>query len=498
MYKVLLVEDEEILREGVSEELETMGVFAVDTAANGVEALERTAECPYDAIIMDIRMPKMDGMELLKALHEAKNDAVKVIMSGYADFHYAQKGIEYGVADYVVKPLPPDRICSMGEKIHAMLQERQEKNEQEALLRVKAEGYTPIWGDMIFTRMVNGEYSGEETENRLRAHDMVFGEDPITVVLLYPVKEGERPGAEEGAVFRISADTVAVVLQKEEDAAVEFARQYAETCGGIICAVGSEQTGSERLKEAYMNAEEALRYAQLMERSGVIRNGDVKSSGSNIFLDELELRMLLALAKKEELKEWVGRLFEEIPLEASRQEYYSLAIYIAMVCQKNVRRLSAEKASIVIDYENVLKLRTRKEMRVWMEALVDTACDQIRGNARHRSALEVEKTKTYIDEHLSEDISMTALAKNAYLSPNYLGKLFYEKLGMSISEYINMRRMERACELIRCGNAKIYEIAEMVGIRDPNYFSSIFKKVIGVSPKEYKSFVGAQEREERL
>ena len=191
-------------------------------------------------------------------------------------------------------------------------------------------------------------------------------------------------------------------------------------------------------------------------------------------------------------------MFEEIPENASPQDYYSLAIYIAMLCQNNVRKLSAERAHMSVDYEAVLRMRTRKEIKAWVGRLLDMACDQLAGNTRQRGLLEVEKTKTYIDEHLSEDISMADLAKNAYLSPNYLGKIFMEKVGMSISEYINMRRIERACELIRQGNAKIYEIAEMVGIRDPNYFSALFKKIQGLSPSEYKSLIGTQEREKKV
>ena len=198
------------------------------------------------------------------------------------------------------------------------------------------------------------------------------------------------------------------------------------------------------------------------------------------------------------LKYHLFSLYEEIPLTASRQDYYSLAIYIAMLCQNNVRKLSAEKANMIVDFEDVLRERSLKGIKTWTAKIIETACEQVSDNTRQRSILEVEKTKAYIDEHLSEDISMSDLAKHAYLSPNYLGKIFYEKLGMSVSEYINMRRIERACELIRSGNAKIYEIAEMVGIRDPNYFSSLFKKIVGIAPKEYKSLVGAQERSKKI
>ena len=495
MYKLLIAEDEAILREGVREELTEMGLFEIDTACNGVEALTMATAKDYDAILLDIRMPKMDGMELLEKLQAAGNDSIKFIMSGYAEFDYAQKGIKFGVSDYIVKPLTPDKICCIGEKIYQMIEQKRAEDHQVEMLKEKVEDSRPVWGDMILSRMVNGEYGGEEAEERLSARGIVFPSESIRLLLLHPVAEHERPRT-DCPMFRISTNTVAIVSDKAEQAVMQFAEHYAETHpGGVICAVSGEQTGSERLKDAYSDAEEALRYAQLMEKTGLVRYSDVKSSGSNIFIDELEFRMQLALIKKDGLQLWLERMFEEIPENASPQDYYSLAIYIAMLCQNNVRKLSAERAHMSVDYEAVLRMRTRKEIKAWVGKLLDMACDQLAGSTRQRGLLEVEKTKTYIDEHLSEDISMADLAKNAYLSPNYLGKIFMEKVGMSISEYINMRRIERACELIRQGNAKIYEIAEMVGIRDPNYFSALFKKIQGLSPSEYKSLIGTQERE---
>ena len=499
MYKLLLAEDEIILREGVSEEIAEMGLFTVDTASNGEEAFEMAQRTDYDAIILDIKMPKMDGMQLLKKLNDIQNESVKIIMSGYADFHYAKKGIEYGVADYVVKPLAPEKIREVGQKLFNTIDRKRRESEQVELLKAKLNDSKPIRTDMIFCRMVNNEYNGAETEAKLRSEGITFEEGQLRVLLLYPLKEDERPDTERIS-FKITADTAAIVFTGDEAEIEDFAKSYCDEYADkqMICAISDDQSGEERLKEAYMNAEEALRYAQLLEKTGVIHCGDVKSSGSNIFLDELEFKMMLGLSKKDELQNWINQMYEEIPLTASRQDYYSLAIYIAMLCQNNVRKLSAEKANMIVDFEDVLRERSLKGIKTWTAKIIETACEQVSDNTRQRSILEVEKTKAYIDEHLSEDISMSDLAKHAYLSPNYLGKIFYEKLGMSVSEYINMRRIERACELIRSGNAKIYEIAEMVGIRDPNYFSSLFKKIVGIAPKEYKSLVGAQERSKKI
>ena len=496
MSRVLIVEDEIILREGISEELSRCGDFQVDTAADGIEALERVRDTDYDAIIMDIRMPRMGGMELLRRLAEQGNDAVKFIVSGYADFNYAQKAIEFGVAEYIVKPMTPDKIRSTGQKLQELIESKRREHSRVAQMREEVDKSRPVMKDMLFSRIVRGEYDGAEAEQRLAESGVAFpAEAAVCMVLLYPVSE-DAPLHIGQPYFHPSVDTVAVAFSDGEDAAVRFAGEIGAKYEEIICAVGNEQIGEDRLRMAYLSADEALRYAQLMERRGVIRCADVKTSGSNFFLDELEFRVLLATGKEKELVAWVNRVFDELPLEVSRQDYCSLAIYIATLCQSNMSWFSPDKKAMPVTYEQVFRMRSRREIMAWVEQILLTACQQVGGNNRKRGALEVEKTKTYIDQHLSENITVGDLARSAYLSPNYLGKIFYEKLGMSISEYINRRRMERACELIRSGDAKIYEIAEQVGVHDPNYFSALFKKSIGISPKEYKNLVGTVDEEQ--
>ena len=502
MYKVLVAEDEAILREGVSEELTETGLFVVDTAINGQEALKLALDNRYDAMILDIRMPKVDGMELLKKLYEEKDEAIKVIMSGYTDFGYAKKGIEYGIADYVVKPLSPDGIRRMGKKLFTMIEAKEKKKQHLELLEAEVEDNRFALRDMMFYRIINGEYEGEAIAEMLAAQGIVLGDDGIYIVLVHHIGEVDGLLQDMGAyMFRITADIVALVLKTDEEprAMERLLHELLAVSGeDAICAVGEEYSGVEHLQDAYITADEALKYALLLGKTGIIWYSDIKSNGSNIYLDEMEFRSLLGLLKEKELIRWVDRLFEDIPLNAARQDYYSLALYIAMLCQNNVRRLSAEKVSMVLNYENVLKARTLQKIKAWTFDVIATACREINENTWRRSALEVEKTKQYIEEHLSEDISMGRLAKNVYLSQNYLGRLFIEKIGLSISEYINRRRIERACELMRDGDALICEIADTVGIHDPNYFSLLFKKIMGIAPKEYKSRAAAQERVRNL
>ena len=107
MYKILVVEDEKILRDGIYEEFDSMGIFEISSASNGLEALEMLRQQTFDGIVLDIKMPKMDGLELLSQMSKENISPVKIVISGYDEFEYAQKAIKYGVIEYVLKPFMP-------------------------------------------------------------------------------------------------------------------------------------------------------------------------------------------------------------------------------------------------------------------------------------------------------------------------------------------------------------------------------------------------------
>lgn len=485
MYKILIAEDEAILREGLADELKATGLFDVaDLAANGEEALRLSRARRYDAVILDIRMPKLDGIGLLKALASDKNPAVKVILSGYADFTYAKKGIEYGVSDYIVKPLKPDSIRNLGERIAAMIAERDEKRDQlENLLEQEKEARR-VMGDLVFLSMKDEGQSGAETERKLLEHGITLPGGSISAAVISPVKKSGRPEA-GGTWFLLSPETAVIVFPSDSGVFEAFAASFTAEDENAIVAVSDRHEGEERLREAWMAAGEAFEYAQLFERTGIVRYNDIQCERSVVFVDELDFCAKLGVIEENELSGWIEELFGHIPEKAHRQDYYSLAIYIAMICRGQVRRLPANTVNLAVSSADLFRLRKLKHIKLWTFNVVKEAHAIIGELSRERGALEVKKVIEYIDANLAEDLSMADLAEIVYLSQNYLGKLFIGKTGMTVSAYVNRRRIEKACALLRDGNLKFYDIAEQVGIHDPNYFSSLFRKHMGMSPTEY-------------
>ena len=118
MFKLLVVEDEDNIREGIVETIELCSkIFKVFSACNGIEALNLIQNEKIDAMILDIKMPKLDGIELLKILSSKNIDIKTIILSGYDQFDYAKSALEYGAIDYILKPIKPSNITIMIEKL---------------------------------------------------------------------------------------------------------------------------------------------------------------------------------------------------------------------------------------------------------------------------------------------------------------------------------------------------------------------------------------------
>ncbi len=136
MYSMLVVDDEKLIAEGMRKAIDRLGLFETRVAASGVEALRAIHACPADAMLLDISMPDMNGIELMKALEDGPRKPLTIVISGYDEFEYAREALTYGAVDYILKPVDSDDVAQMGKRLHAMLEARaKERDETE---RVKA------------------------------------------------------------------------------------------------------------------------------------------------------------------------------------------------------------------------------------------------------------------------------------------------------------------------------------------------------------------------
>ena len=129
---------------------------------------------------------------------------------------------------------------------------------------------------------------------------------------------------------------------------------------------------------------------------------------------------------------------------------------------------------------------TVNELEKKLTAYYSSLMQKLGESCNKKNLQIIQKVIKYVKENYSRDITLNEIANNLYFTPNYLSSLFSRSMGESFSNYITRYRVQKAKELLESGKYKVYEIGEMVGYKNPDYFSKIFKELIGFTPSSYK------------
>jgi two-component system, response regulator YesN len=349
LIKLVIVDDEKMIREGLASTMpwNDMGVEVVGTAGNGLTALEIIKDKKPHIVLTDIRMPKMDGLQLLKTISE-ENLKIKVVMlSGYDEFSYAQQAIKYGASDYILKPI-----------------------------------------------------NAEELEKLIRRLVQTFTEE----------------------VF--------------EDLAYIKSKKSIEV--------------------------ELLQYITAIRST----NRDIAISSLNKILEKLRAQALV--------HDQYHKLYMEI-----------ISSVLHALDEDGMKHAGKLREEYLKSFIDLLNTANGDDLMEWLYSFTDKVSEYIKENKGDTYSNVIKKAMEYIEEHYNEELSAQKVAEAVYLSPNYFSHIFKKIRKESFTDYLNKIRVEKAKALLSNNLYKVYEVSDMVGYSDYKYFSSVFKKIVGVSPTQY-------------
>lgn len=372
--RLLVAEDEKYLREKVTQNVDWESHdFIVYEAADGKEALSIIEREPIDILVTDIRMPRLDGIELTRRAKELRDSIRVIVISGYAEFELAQASIRLGVDDYILKPFRSQRLLEV-------VSASRQKLKMDRL----GPGVQGLQND-------------------------------ITQRFL---------GNQENEVFRW--------LSSPEF----FIKQFrASSCW--------------KLKQ-------------------ILTTGTVNELNKHIKMlnDQLE----------EDFND-KGKLFILIntlvvdSLEAIKEMGFDLE-HGAMLMKKHLPK--RDNASL-------------EDLKAWVRNFLTDIDYLIKSRQTEGIERLVREIQMYIDCNYRRGVSLTELAEHVNVSSSYLSKLFLEHVGEHFSDYVNNLKSQKAKELLKTTDQKIYEIADYLGFNDAYYFSAWFKRTVGCSPTEYRT-----------
>lgn len=515
MIQLLLVDDEAKTRNGLLNHIDwtKLGIDMLQTAKSAEEALELCEEYRPDIILSDIRMRKMNGLEMCFALREKYPLCKIIIISGYADKEYLKAAIELGSVSYVEKPIDLEELEHAIQKtVKAVLEDRSYARNNERLLQnqefLKKETFLSLLklhkadGPVELHELLPREYE------RFRICVLRFSKPvPQTAQKKREILQHLEPemvmGA-EGFVYGEFTDNRHMVfllcgndlLVSEESKIVKRLGAMCKRPGEDLAAflsLGDPVSSPGEIHSSYdhaLAAEKAVFYKGYSHMEAYNERKEKKIVLNQDYVGGFQSFLIRGdeQAAQRHIRELSSTL-QEMQAEPSA---YVLSIYFEL-----------EKI-IIAEFERLsLESREKRAEKYQAEMQVMEGLDTIAEKEAHlisqirelfamvqkdqSNSFMITRVMRYIGEHYQQrDISVKQIAAELYITPTYLSSLFKRKTGKTIGEYLTKVRMEQAAQLLLDLRLKTYEVALAVGYEDPNYFAKIFKKEYGVTPSEYR------------
>lgn len=521
--RIMIVEDEDLLRNGFMKMIGRMDLncSVVASACNGEEALEQLSHIGVDLLITDIRMPQMDGLQLIQKVSILFPGIRSVILSGYDDFEYAKRALQLNCKDYLLKPPNYTELHELLMKIRDEFEAEQKKtmedykkkeilNQNQYVIRneflrhvmnrqvIHSPEDLITKADYIGIRLTNGEYHVillrydrlAEVKARYDNHDWNL--------LKYAVHNMAVEITDSTACFYDDQEYLVVFLQTSDiEAATQVChdlqmklREYLK----LSVSSGISQIHAlPCIAEGYNEAKQALKYRMISDEGMVMTYQDA-SLHQQISIDRYknQLSALFELEHAqsiiERLKEWNEEIkkagLNVMSLDAIEKELKIVLLTLLRHLIKehggNHRNLDLGKQIEQIEtgdsfYEKMLPL---------FQLLNDMIHQGKRGKIENRT---VEQAIQFMRDHFNQNLSLPLISEHIYMNPAYFSVMFKKRTGKGVIEFLTEIRLDAAKKLLMQPELKTYQIAEMTGFNDAAYFSNQFKKYIGVSPQEYRN-----------
>lgn len=507
MYRILLTDDEQIVIDSLSMILNKnfSGQIELFSASSGAKALEIVRENGIDIIFMDIHMPGISGLETISLIRQINPKIVIIILSAYDQFQYAQEALNLGAFKYLTKPVNRNLIVQTArDAMNQIDSARESMTDSIALHQKLSVVSTMVESDFIYSCIFNNvgtDFSEYLNYFGISGKDYFFAciEIPAAADKKYEIYVQVRDilaSKSRCITGSFMGDRIGVFFPLTEN--------HEETIQDIYNLLATKISAS--IKIGVSELESDIKNAQKAYNSAAAALMKIEGSGGLEFSskERAEKKTLASYEKpagkimsavragntsalSQSVKEFTAALFEDFPDDLDKIKGNIFALIVRgrdCVIQSNAAYTNeaASKAFAFLagtDSEKALSDFLAERMVEFAIAL---------SAAKEKSANPlVAKAQNYIEQHLSEDVSLEQLSSELQVSPFYLSKLFKEETGDTYINYVTAARLEKSKKLLEDDSLIIKEVAALVGYNDQNYFSKLFRQKFGVTPSEYRS-----------
>lgn len=528
MIRVIVADDEQKVCQLICHLIDwkALDMELVGTASNGLEALRMVEELHPDLMLTDIRMPGFSGLELMKRARELDAELEFIVISGYSRFEYAQAAIQYGVQDYILKPVNQQLLNATLQKVRQRYQERHADQEQRQnltrLLKI-------IWYDLE-----NGEIPPDigaanekycchfqsgifqcfclQADFQDREHISLAGAQSIFDLLL-PKAEAAmetqlRPLCQEFAMSSRGRQIMGILNyapQQQRAVREQLMRIIGELSVELRAfeyvqphlSISDQASSLSQLQSCLAQARRAIEQRLLIRKAAQLLTDmpeDAALGEDGLYRDfSLAARRAVDLQSAEHLSDAVEVLRRStlagrpsgVQLLRIVKTAYHLFLLSGMFQNEYHFYPAKEREDAFNDLSDLCGSAED------LFAFLDQSCRQDLTDACQLISRErtrpINAAKQFISEHYAEPLSLDDVCSHVGFSVSYFSTLFRKETGKTFLEYLLDVRIEAAKGLLRESRLTVEAVCEAVGVHDAKRFSKAFKKATGISPKEYRN-----------
>lgn len=514
MFRILVADDEKVIRRGIIAILQRGLKKEIEyiEASNGLEALNITKQHHVNLVITDICMPLCNGLEFVSKLKKNREDMTVIVLSGYENFEYAKQAIKLGIKDYVMKPVNKPEFLGIIENCIAVIENKQIASMQAFKKRVEND---EIIGNVKMESLIQ-LLKNQDIKKYLDKLKM-FGISFQSSLYVCAVIEYKRNTNNEGYVD-FAVENILDEYLKEHGIERTIMVKYSAGCLAIIFG-GMDQQKIHKNKR--MLAEAVALVRKICNMQAVVGIGDMVYELKDLhrsFKDALEAADFKIYDTKEllflydELKQ--GRQYESLKLEHITENLdmqseigvlnifeilfkepksknamdmirksYNELLEIAEDKLKNINNNNQEQ---IVNFQKFQNFWSFFELRREIQSIVKYVNSMLDEYGEINNSRLIQEIINYIICHATEDIDLNFLAEKFSKTPGYISTLFKQGSNIGFNEFITKERIKIAKNLLKDEAVSIQQVGKLCGYYNPKYFSVVFKKVTGMSPKIYR------------
>lgn len=520
MYKILLVDDEQIVIDSLRFILEKTFPNQVDifTARSGSDAVQVCQSNIIEVAFMDISMPGLNGIDAIKKIKEFSPLTIIIVLTAFDRFDYAQQAVNLGVFEYLSKPVNRNRIIETIRNALNIVDNNKRKQMAEIQIREKLDSVVNIVeSDFIYTLIFPSGKTGD-IETYLDFFNIKNSSYYFITIEISDLPDSNRtlvyatlrdiilssglcligPLMHNRVVVFVPVETEYNSTQENLRSKLSLIHSKLFTRLGLRIKIGVStiETKLDRSVSAYNESLNALISTE--DFSGVFFSDDLKKNlfSVNEYPDAMEKKIIDRALSGD--FQTVHTLFRDLCTWIVTQYPQDLSVLkstlfsITVILRNKARQIQPLFGGFAV-WKDSFKILTSIESYEKIEEVflswIDECIGIITEHKQNKISPIIQKACQYIQDNLSKDISLEEIAKQVEISPFYFSKLFKEEIGENFIDYITLNRLQQAKKMLQDRSLSIKEISVDCGYSDPNYFSKLFKRIVGLTPTEFRDLL---------